>query len=232
MAAPTTSDTVNFKLDILEMCEEAFERAGIEMRTGYDLRTAKRSLNMMVLEWANRGINLWTVTEATVTLVAGTATYALADDTIDVMEGTYRTGTGTSQTDYSLTRISVSTYAQRTNKNTQARPTEMYIDRQNRATVTFWPVPNAADTFVYWYLRRIEDAGTNTNNADMPERFVPALVSGLAYYIAMKRPELERRVPVLKAIYEEQFELAASEDRSKTPLVFVPLSDFIDVDLA
>jgi len=233
MAAPTTSGTVAFKLDILQLCEEAWERAGREMRTGYDLRTARRSLNIMFLEWSNRGINLWTVTEATVSLTDGTKTYALADDMVSFLEGTVRQGSGTSQTDYSLTLISASTYAQRTNKNTEARPTEMYLDRQNRHTVTFWPVPpDDTFTFVYWYLRRIEDAGTNTNNPDMPERFIPALASGLAYYIAMKQPELEKRVPTLKAIYEEQFELAASEDRTKTPLVFVPLAGYVDMDFS
>ena len=123
MAAPTTSGTVAFKLDILQVCEEAWERAGREMRTGYDLRTARRSMELMMLEWLNRGINLWTVKEASVTLVAGTTEYTLADDCIDVLEASLRDGTGTSQVDYNMTRLSVSTYAQTSNKNTQARPT-------------------------------------------------------------------------------------------------------------
>jgi hypothetical protein len=232
MAAPTTSGTADFKLDFLQMIEEAFEQAGTEMRTGYDLRTARRSLGLLGLEWANQGINLWTVQEASVSLVQGTLTYSLADDTIDVLDGVLRQGSGATQTDFTLTRISVSTYAQRTNKNSQSRPTEMYIDRQNRPTVTFWPVPpNSDDTFNYWYLRRIEDLGDNTNNSDMPERFVPAMIAGLAYKIAQKKPELEHRVPTLKAFYEEQFSLAASEDREKASLVFVPLADYINVDV-
>ena len=233
MAAPTTSGAVAFKLDILQLCEEAYERAGTEMRTGYDLRSARRSLNIMLLDWVNRGLNLWTVTEATLTLVAGTKTYTLADDCVDVLDAVLRDGSGASQTDYNLTRLSVSTYAQTSNKNTSARPTSMYVDRQNRATVTLYPEPNdGSQTFCYWYVRRIEDVGANTNNADMPERFIPALISGLAFNIALKRPELEQRMPVLKALYEEAYELAASEDRTKASLVFTPLQDFIDVDLA
>tara|TARA_R110002124_G_C8864803_1_gene507303 strand:- start:198 stop:899 length:702 start_codon:yes stop_codon:yes gene_type:complete len=232
MAAPTTSGTVAFKLDILQLCEEAYERAGTEMRTGYDLRSARRSLNIMLLDWVNRGLNLWTVKEATISLVAGTKTYSLADDCVDVLDAVLRDGSGASQTDYNLTRLSVSTYAQTSNKNTSARPTSMYVDRQNRATVTLYPEPNdGSQTFCYWYVRRIEDAGDNTNNADMPERFIPALISGLAFNIALKRPELEQRMPVLKALYEEAYELAASEDRTKANLVFTPLQDFIDVDL-
>jgi len=233
MAAPTTSGTVAFKLDILQVCEEAWERAGKEMRTGYDLRTARRSLELMMLEWLNRGINLWTVKEASLTLVAGTTEYTLADDCVDVLEATLRDGTGTSQTDFNMTRLSVSTYAQTSNKNTQARPTSYYVDRQNRPSVFLYPTPDDATQVVrYWYIRRMEDLGDNTNNNDMPERAVPALVSGLAFNLALKTPELEQRLPLLKAHYEEQFELMASEDRSKASLMFSPLQDFIDVDLA
>jgi len=232
MAAPTTSGTVAFKLDILQICEEAYERAGGEMRTGYDLRSARRSLELLGLEWVNRGINLWTVTEGTLDLVSGTKTYTLADDCIDVLDAVVRDGTGATQTDYNLTRLSVSTYAQTSNKNTSSRPTSMYVDRQNRATVTLYPEPNdSAQDFVYWYIRRIEDMGANTNNNDMPERAIPALVAGLAFNIALKRPEFEARVPILKGHYEEQYELMASEDRSKASLIFSPLQDFIDVDL-
>ena len=229
-----TSGTTAFNMDILDMVEEAYERAGMELRTGYELKSARRSMQLMALEWGNRGINLWTVTEASIAMVGGTATYSLPTDTIDLLEGTMRTGTGTSQVDYSLTRMSVSTYAQRTNKNTQSRPTEMYIDRQLAPTVTFWPVPpDATWTFNYWYLRQIEDAGdANTNNYDVPDRFLPAFISGLAYYVAMKNPVVNERVPVLKALYEEQFGLAADEDREKASLVFTPLADYIDMDLS
>jgi hypothetical protein len=234
MAAPTTSGTTNFKLDILQICEEAFERAGGEMRTGYDLRSARRSLELLALEWVNRGINLWTVTEAKIDLVSGTKTYTLADDCIDILDAAVRSSPGVvGQTDFALTRLSVSTYAQTSNKNTSSRPTSMYVDRQNRPTVTLHPEPNdSAQDFVYWYIRRIVDLGDNTNNNDMPERAIPALVAGLAFNIALKRPEFEARIPILKGHYEEQYELMASEDRSKASLLFTPLQDFIDVDLA
>lgn len=233
MAAPTISTTVDFKVDILQLCEEAYERAGLEMRTGYDLRSARRSIQLMLLEWVNRGLNLWTVTEGSIDLVSGTKTYTLADDAVDVLDAVLRTDTGlATQADYNLTRLSVSSYAQTSNKNTSSRPTSMYVDRQNRATVTLYPEPNdSTQDFVYWYVRRIKDLGDNTNNADMPERFVPALIAGLAFNIALKRPELESRIPTLKALYEESYELAASEDRTKASLVFTPLQEFVDVAL-
>ena len=176
MAAPTTSGTANFKLDILQICEEAFERAGGEMRTGYDLRSARRSLELLALEWMNRGLNLWTVTEASIDLVDGTKTYSLADDCIDVLDAVIRTNTNlATQTDTALTRLSVSTYAQTSSKNTNAQPTSMYVNRQNRPTVTLYPEPDdSTQDFVYWYVRRIEDLGDNTNNNDMPERAIPA----------------------------------------------------------
>ena len=231
MAAPTTTTTVDFKVDILQLCEEAYERAGLEMRSGYDLRSARRSMQLMLLEWVNRGLNLWTVTEASIDLVSGTKTYALADDAVDVLDAVVRTDTGlATQTDFNLTRLSVSSYAQTSNKNTSSRPTSMYVDRQNRATVTLFPEPNdSTQDFVYWYVRRIKDLGVNTNNPDMPERFVPALIAGLAFNIALKRPEAQDRIPTLKALYEESYELAASEDSSKAPLVFPPLQECVDV---
>ena len=140
MAAPTTTTTVDFKVDILQLCEEAYERAGLEMRSGYDLRSARRSMQLMLLEWVNRGLNLWTVTEASIDLVSGTKTYALADDAVDVLDAVVRTDTGlATQTDFNLTRLSVSSYAQTSNKNTSSRPTSMYVDRQNRATVSLFP---------------------------------------------------------------------------------------------
>jgi hypothetical protein len=233
MAAPTTSGTVAFKLDILQICEEAWERVGREMRTGYDLRTARRSLNIMMLEWSNKGLNLWTVTEATIDMVSGTKTYSLADDCVAVLDAVLRNDAGDAdQQDYNLTRLSVSTYAQTSNKNTSSRPTSYYVDRQNRATVTLYPEPNdSTHDFVYWYMRRIEDIGANTNNMDMPERFIPALIAGLAYNLAIKTPEAETRVPFLKGVYDEAFDLAAQEDRSKTSTMFQPLQDFIEMKL-
>lgn len=229
-----TSGTATYNMDILQIAEEAFERAGTELRSGYDLRTLRRSMHLLGLEWANQGINLWTIEEGTQALTASTATYTLPGDTIDLTEHVIRLASGagtTSQTDYSLTRVSVSTHASRTNKLSEGRPTEIYIDRQRDAPeITLWPVPDDSYTLVYWRIRRIEDVGSaNTNNYDIPARFLPALVAGLAYHIAMKRPELSSRVPTLKAIYEEQFQLAAYEDREKANLVFTPLSDYVDV---
>jgi hypothetical protein len=183
-----------------------------------------------MLEWANRGINLWTVEERTQTLTAATATYTLDADIIDLLDHSLRTDAGdtSAQVDYTLTRISVSTWAERSNKLSSGRPTEIYVDRARAApAVTVWPVPDSAQTYTlaYWCVTRIDDAGAYSNTADLPARFLPALIAGMAFTIAMKDPKLQGRVPTLKAIYEEQFELAASEDREKAPLVFVPPQD-------
>jgi hypothetical protein len=184
-------------------------------------------MNLLTIEWQNRGINMWTVEEGTINLVAGTASYALPADTIDLLEHVVRTGDGniTTQSDLNITRISVSTYASIPNKLTQGRPIQLYIDRgQANPTATVWPVPDGTTTYIlkYWRMRRIEDAGTGVNTADVNFRFLPCLVAGLAYYIAMKEPDLEQRLPMLKAAYDEQFDLAAQEDREKATLSLVP----------
>ena len=222
-----TSGTATFNMDFTEIAEEAWERAGREMRSGYDLRTARRSMNLLTIEWQNRGINMWTIEEGTVNLVSGTASYALPADTVDLLEHVVRTGDGniTTQSDLNITRISVSTYASIPNKLSQGRPIQLYIDRgQANPTVTVWPVPDASTTYIlkYWRMRRIEDAGTGVNTADVNFRFLPCLVAGLAYYIAMKEPDLAQRLPMLKAAYDEQFDLAAQEDREKATLSLVP----------
>ena len=214
----TTSGTSSWNPDFAEIAEEAFEMVGLEMRTGYDLKTARRSLDLLAIEWANRGINLWTINEGTIPLVAGTATYSLPTDSIDVIECYVRSGTGTAQTDIDMYRLSVSGYAAIATKNTQGKPSQFYVDRQGSApTITVWPVPNVSSTYtlVYQRLRRIQDSGAATNTADLPFRFLPALVAGLAYFIAMKRPQAKERVPFLKTFYDEQFILAAEEDRSR-----------------
>ena len=222
-----TSGTATFNMDFTEIAEEAWERAGREMRSGYDLRTARRSMNLLTIEWQNRGINMWTIDEGTVNLVEGTATYALPADTIDLLEHVIRTNSGnvSTQSDLSISRISVSTYASIPNKLSKGRPIQIYIDRgQANPSATVWPVPDASDTYVlkYYRMRRIEDAGSGVNTADINFRFLPCLVSGLAYYIAMKEPDLEQRLPMLKAAYDEQFDLAAQEDREKATLSLVP----------
>ena len=219
-----TSGTTAFNMDFTEIAEEAWERAGREMRSGYDLRTARRSMNLMTIEWQNRGINLWTIDEGTVSLVSGTAQYTLPADTVDLLEQVIRTGSGSTQQDLTINRISVSTYASIPNKTTTGRPIQFWIERLVDAPrINIWPVPDSNDyTFKYWRMRRIEDAGRGAETADMPFRFLPCLVAGLAYHIAMKVPELAQRIPMLKATYEEEFDRAASEDRVKTNARFVP----------
>ena len=222
----TTSGTTAFNMDFTEIAEEAWERAGREMRSGYDLRTARRSMNLMTIEWQNRGINMWTIDSGTINLVKGTSQYTLPADTIDLMEHQIRTNSGNSstQSDLTISRISVSTYASIPNKLSEGRPIQLYVERLRDAPkVNVWPVPDN-DNYVlyYWRMRRIEDAGSGVQTADMNFGFFPCLVAGLAYHISMKVPELVDRVPMLKAVYDEQFEMAAGEDREKTAARFVP----------
>jgi hypothetical protein len=221
-----TSGTAIFNPEIVEIVEEAYERCGLELRSGYDLKTARRSLDIMAAEWSNKGINLWTVESGTVSLTTGTATYTLPADTIDLLETVIRTGSGSNQQDLSINRISVSTYATIPNKNNQGRPIQIYVDRQATPKVSVWPTPDSSATYtlVYWRLRRIQDAGrAGSNTYDVPSRFIPCLVAGLAYHIATKRPEVGLdRVTFLKAAYDEQFTLAADEDRDKSSIQFAP----------
>jgi len=221
-----TSGTATFNPEIVEIVEDAYERCGLELRSGYDLKTARRSLDIMAAEWSNKGINLWTVESGTVALTTGTATYTLPADTIDLLETVIRTGSGSNQQDLSINRISVSTYATIPNKNNQGRPIQIYVDRQATPKVSVWPTPDSSATYtlVYWRLRRIEDAGrAGSNTYDVPSRFIPCLVAGLAYHIATKRPEVGLdRVTFLKAAYDEQFTLAADEDRDKSSIQFAP----------
>jgi hypothetical protein len=304
----TTTGTTAFNLEFTELAEEAWERAGREMRTGYDLRTARRSLNIMTIEWANRGINMWTIETGTITLTQGLATYALPTDTIDLMDHVIRTqaNNASTQADLSITRISVSTYATIPNKLVQGRPIQVWIQRlsgetnpttavldgaitstatsitlstveglagsgfirlgtediyytyisgsvlggvfrgQNNTTaaaqadgtavfvpqlpaITVWPTPDGSQQyqFVYYRMRRIQDTGAGVQTSDMNFRFLPAVAAGLAYYIAMKVPELQGRLDMLKAAYEEQYKLAAQEDREKATLRLVPRIAFI-----
>ena len=230
----TTSGTSTFNLSILDAVEESFERCGAEIRSGYDLRTARRSLNLMFAEWANRGYNLWTVQEGSIALTQGTITYNLPVDTVDLVDQVIRTQTGTTQTDINISRISLDTYATIPNKNTQGRPIQVWINRQSGATnpttgvayptINVWPAPDQSNyyTFVYWRLRRIQDAGNGANTQDIPFRFLPALVAGLAYHLSLKIPDALPRVEMLKAMYDEQFQLAADEDREKAPLRIAP----------
>jgi hypothetical protein len=304
----TTTGSTLFNMDFTEIAEEAWERAGREMRSGYDLRTARRSMNLMTIEWQNKGINMWTMEQGVINLTPGLATYALPTDTIDLLEHVIRTGSNTSSTqaDLTITRISVSTYATIPNKLSQARPIQVWIQRlsgevnpsssvvetavtstattitlnsvvglagagfirldsediyytyitgnvlggvyrgQNNTTaaahnvgtavfvpqlpaVTVWPTPDNTTPyqFVYWRLRRVQDAGGGVETADMNFRFLPCVVAGLAYHIAVKVPELMPRIQMLKQIYDETFEIAAGEDREKAAVRFVPRQQFI-----
>ena len=222
-----TSGTTTFNMDFTEIAEEAWERAGREMRSGYDLRTARRSMNLLTIEWQNRGVNLWTIEEGSVNLIEGTSQYTLAEDTIDLLDHVIRTNSGnaSTQSDLTINRISVSTYASIPNKLTKSRPIQVWIDRQRDAPIlNLWPVPDKSDTYVlrYWRIRRIQDAGSGVQTADMNYRFLPCLVAGLAYNIALKVPELVQRIPMLKEVYAEAFALAAAEDREKTSTYYRP----------
>lgn len=227
----TTSGTTAFNLDFPEIVEEAFERAGSELRTGYDLKTARRSMNLLFADWANRGINLWTIDSGTINLVPGTATYLLPADTVDLIDHVIRTGSGntSTQADLTCTRISSSTYATIPNKLSQARPLQIWIQRLEAPQITLWPVPDASQTYqiVYWRLRRLQDAGNGANTPDVPFRFLPALVAGLAYYLALKLPNGMERLAMLQQQYQEAWDLASSEDREKATLRLVPRQSFI-----
>jgi hypothetical protein len=246
----TTSGTASFNLDLNELVEEAFERCGLELRTGYDLRTARRSLNILTIEWANRGINLWTIEQGSIPMVTGQSTYNLPIDTIDLLDTVIRTGTGSNQIDINITRISESTYSTIPTKNAVGRPIQVWINRQSGATyptggqpagtnvatgvdnpkIVVWPTPNAPGdqyTFIYWRLRRIQDAGNGSSTQDIPFRFIPAMVAGLASYLSAKLPGVDmQRTMALKADYEQQLQLATDEDREKAPLRFVPRAHF------
>ncbi len=219
-----TSGSRDFNLDVGEIIEEAFERCGLEVRTGYDARTARRSLNLMFAEWANRGINMWTVEQGTITLTQGQAQETLLPDVVDVLEIVLRRG----NTDYEVERISRGDYVTLPNKTTQGRPSQFWFDRQISPVINLWAVPeNSTDQIIYYYVQRIEDADTLVNTTDMPFRFYPCMVAGLAYYIAMKRsPD---RLQLLKSVYEEEFQRAADEDEDRVPLKLQPSIQYLRV---
>jgi hypothetical protein len=223
----TTSGIANWSPDIAEIMEEAYERVGVEIRTGYQFRTARRSLNYLLASWANRGLNLWTIDSGEIPLLVGVGTYDLPEDTIDLIETVVRQNQGSqaNQVDLQIARISISTYATIPNKLAQGRPIQLFVDRQSPIpTAKIWPLPNTTGyTLVYWRLRRMQDAGnTGANTLDIPFRFLEAMTAGLAYQLAIKTPEAEAKIPMLKQLYEEAFELAADEDRQRVAVRFVP----------
>jgi hypothetical protein len=228
-----TSGTASFNMDLNDIAEEAWSRCGSEIRTGWDLRTTRISLNLLFASWANQGINMWTIEQGQQVLTPGTNTYTLPADTVDLIEHVIRTGAGSASTqaDLTITRISVSTYSSIPNKLQQARPIQVWINRQQPApTITVWPTPDNSQTytFVYWRLRRIQDAGAGgTYTQDIPFRFLNALVAGLAYYLSMKIPGAMERMPALEAQYREAWDLASSEDREKAAVRFVPRQMFL-----
>jgi len=217
-----TSGTATFNLDFDDIIEEAYERCGLETRTGYDMRTARRSLSIMLMEWANRGLNLWTIEQRSVTLVAGTNSYNLPQDTVNILSAVVRTGSGSTQQDITLDRISQNEYLHLPDKNTQARPAQYFLQRTTTPVLFVYPAPAASSTYTFQYyaVRRIEDVGAFTNTADVVFRFMPCLVAGLAYHIALKKaPD---RIVVLKQLYEEEFARAAMEDRDTASVYLTP----------
>jgi len=220
-----TSGSTNFDLNVAEIIEEAYERCGLEARTGYDFKSARRSMNLMFAEWANRGINLWTVKQGTQALTSGTATYTFTADYTDLLEVVLRR----SGTDYELGRMSRGEYLTLPNKTSTGRPSQYFFDRQTLPQITLWATPDSStDTLVYYYIKRIQDVDTLVNTADAPFRFLPCMISGLAYYVAMKKaPE---RVQLLKAVYEEEFQRAAAEDEDRVPLKLQPSIQYLRVN--
>ena len=242
-----TTNTTSFNPDLNDIFEEAFERCGLELRTGYDFRTARRSLNFLIGEWANRGVNLWTIEQGSINLAQGVTTYDLPNDTVDLLEHVIRTDAnqGPNQTDLNITRISVSTYSTIPNKLAQGRPIQVWINRQSGQTtdllgatsanpqINVWPAPDQGTSlnpyyvFYYWRLKRIFDAGNGVNVPDIPFRFQNCLVAGLAYMLSIKLPNVDpMRVQGLKAMYDEAWDLAAGEDREKAADRLVPREMF------
>jgi hypothetical protein len=211
------SGSTNFELDVSDYIEEAFERCGLEVRTGYDLKTAKRSLNLMLAEWSNRGLNQWTITQRTQTVAADDTEYSLGTDVIDILSAVVRR----SSVDYSLERVSRDQYLSIPNKASTGRPSQFFLDRQTTPNLKVWPAPdNSTDVIYYNALTRMDDADTFINTMDIPFRFYPCLAAGLAYYIAIKKaPD---RIQLLKAVYEEEFDRAMQEDRDRASFNVVP----------
>ena len=219
-----TSSSTNFELDVAEYIEEAFERCGLEAKTGYDLQTARRSMNIMLAEWANRGLNQWTIEQRTQALTASDSEYSLGTDLIDILSLVVRR----SGTDFTMTRISRDSFLNLPNKTSTGRPTQYFLDRQITPNLKLFPTPeNSTDVIVYDALTRIQDADAQVNTMEIPFRFYPCLTAGLAYYIAMKRaPD---RIQLLKTVYEEEFERAMAEDRDRSAFNVVPKLDYYKV---
>jgi hypothetical protein len=224
------SGTKTFELDVADYIEEAFERCGIEIRTGYDQRTARRSLNLLLAEWSNRGLNQWTIERVTIPVTSASASYVLPSTLIDFLTVVVRmpTGVGTSsQVDLTVDRISRDYYLNIPNKLSQGRPVQYVVDRQITPVLYLWPMPDQNYNLIVDRLVRMDDAASGANTLQVPFRFYPCLAAGLAYYIAMKKaPD---RVQLLKAVYEEEFDRAMSEDRDRAALSLTPVRDYYSV---
>ena len=220
-----TSNSRDFDLDVAELVEEAYERCGLEVKTGYDAKTARRSLNLMFADWANRGINLWTVQLGTQTLTAGTTEYTLTADVVDLLEVVVRRD----NTDFQVQRISRSDYQNLPNKTTSGRPSSIFVDKQIIPKINLWPSPeNSTDVLRYYFIQRIQDADAAVNNMDAPFRFLPCMAAGLAYYLSVKKaPD---RVQLLKSIYEEEFQRASDMDQDRVPTRLTPSLDYLRVN--
>jgi len=218
------SGSTNFELDVADYIEEAFERCGLEARTGYDLQTARRSMNIMLAEWSNRGLNQWTIEQRTQALATNDTEYSFDTDVIDVLSLVLRR----SNTDFSMSRISRDTYLNLPNKSTTGRPTQYFLDRQITPNLKIYPAPeNSTDVIIYDALTRMQDADSQVNTMEIPFRFYPCLTAGLAYYIAMKKaPD---RIQLLKTVYEEEFERAMGEDRDRSSFSVTPQLSYYKV---
>ena len=222
-----TSGTKTFQLTIADTIEEAYELAGLELRTGYDAETARRSLNIMFADWSNRGVNLWTIEQVTTNLTAGTNSYTLNSYDIDIVSAVIRQIDGSTTTDLQLTRIGRTEYLNIPDKSSTGRPNQLFLDRQTTPVVKLWPTPDSTYTYrlVANTIQRIDDASASAQDPEIPSRFMPCMASGLAYYIALKRnPE---KAAILKTQYDQDFKLAADEDRNRTSLHFVPTRSYI-----
>tara|TARA_R110002020_G_scaffold165874_1_gene353675 strand:- start:162 stop:857 length:696 start_codon:yes stop_codon:yes gene_type:complete len=223
-----TSGTYTFNLDLGDVMEEAYEQCGLELRSGFDYRTARRSLNLLMLDWQNRGLNLWTVKGTTLALTPGTGAYTLTGEKLDIIDAFMRTNDGdaTKQSDLMMQRISISQYSHQTNKLLQGRPIQYWVERAPTGiTINVWPMPDSSQTWTlgYYYMERVEDAGSPASlNMDVPARFLPCLTAGLAYMIAIKKPEAAAKISFLKENYEEQWAMASDSDREKASLYVVP----------
>jgi hypothetical protein len=218
----TTSGVATFNLEFDDLINEAYERCGLETREGFDMRTARVSLNLLFAEWANRGLNLWTIEQRSVTMVSGQAEYTLPSDTVNVLSAVIRTGSGQTQQDVTIDRISQNEYLHLPDKNTMSRPSQFYVQRTISPKLFVYPAPDSSEPYIFRYygVRRIEDTGGFTNTADIVFRFLPCLVAGLAYYLAMKKsPD---RIVLLKQIYDEEFTRAAQEDRDIASVYLTP----------